>query len=86
MGANTLSEINSHENRIELYNTYKINRQNYYNNLADNSVNKYLEGHPSATETELLTKTLKKYINGWTNRVNEFINKTIDNYLNVNCN
>lgn len=66
MGQQTLDAINSVD-VIALYNTFKTNRQGYYNNLA-------------ARSSKLAT-----FLRGWTNRVNAFINKTIHNYLNVNC-
>ncbi|HUS00805.1 MAG TPA: glycosyl hydrolase 108 family protein [Chitinophagaceae bacterium] len=66
MGAQTLSAINS-ANKIDLYNTYKANRQAYYNNIVANN--------PSQS----------KWINGWTNRVNSFINKSESFFSDVNC-
>lgn len=85
MGTNTLNAINNYPDQINLYNNFRTNRQDYYNNITLKSVKRYLENHPNATDYELTQNTLKKYINGWTNRVNSFIEKTLDNNINVNC-
>lgn len=85
MGNQTLTAINDFDDQIILYNLFKTNRQKYYEDITQSSINKYLTKNPNATEFELKKWTLKRFINGWTNRVNEFIDKTYENYLNVNC-
>ena len=55
------------------------------NNITQNSINRYLTKNPYATDFELNKWTFKRFINGWTNRVNVFVDKTDENYLNVNC-
>lgn len=85
MGNQTLTAINDFDDQIILYNMFKTNRQKYYEDITQSSINKYLTKNPNATEFELKKWTLKRFINGWTNRVNEFNDKTYENYLNVNC-
>jgi lysozyme family protein len=77
--------INNHPNQTALYNNFKLNRINYYNNLVNESTSRYIAKYPNATNQQLLTRTLKKYQNGWLNRANKFINKTSQNSKNVNC-
>lgn len=77
--------INNHPNQTALYNNFKSNRINYYNELVNASISRYIAKYPNATNQQLLTKTLKKYQNGWLNRANKFINKTNQNSKNVNC-
>ena len=61
-------------------------KNNYnYENSTQNSINRYLTKNPNATDFELNKWTFKRFINGWTNRVNQFVEKTDENYLNVNC-
>ena len=67
IGDSTINAINN-TNSVQLYNNFKANRQQYYNNLAIRS-------------TKMAT-----FLNGWTNRVNNFKNKTTTNNKNVNCN
>jgi hypothetical protein len=85
IGSQTINEINVFDNQITLYNTFKSNRKSYYNNITQNSINKYITKHPNALEAEIKSKTFKKYINGWINRANHFLDKTSTNYLYVNC-
>ncbi len=66
IGANTLNAINS-INPFTLYNTFKANRQQYYNKLVSRNAK------------------LSKFLNGWTNRTNRFLNKTAISNINVNC-
>lgn len=80
-----ISAINNYSDQITLYNNFKSNRINYYNNIVNLNVNRYLARYPNATNQQLLTKTLKKYQNGWFNRANKFVNKTNQNSKNVNC-
>lgn len=82
---NFINIINNYPNQITLYNSFKSNRINYYNNLVNKSTSRYISKYPNATSQQVLTKTLKKYQNGWLNRANKFINKTIQNSKNVNC-
>lgn len=85
IGTQTIDAINGHNDQVLLYNTYKTNRINYYNKITQNSINRYIAKNPSATQNQIDTKTLKKFINGWVNRTNHFKNKTSTNSLNVNC-
>jgi lysozyme family protein len=85
MGPNTLATLNGFGDKSLLYNTFKINRQKFYDDLTKKSVDRYLARYPNATEAELLKNTHKNHINGWTNRVNEFKDKTLENYISVNC-
>jgi lysozyme family protein len=85
MGNQTISAINDYEDQIQLYNLFKINRLNYYIDITEKSVQRYLEKNPNATDFDLNKWTYVRFINGWTNRVNEFIDKSIENYINVNC-
>jgi len=85
LGSQTLTAINSYDEKILLYNSLKANRQQYYDNITQNSINRYLTKNPYATDFELNKWTFKRFINGWTNRVNVFVDKTDENYLNVNC-
>ena len=85
IGTNTLNFINDYENSIELYNEYKATRISFLENIVTTSVNRYLARFPNATESELKSKTQRRFRDGWINRVEEFIEKTVDNYLNVNC-
>jgi hypothetical protein len=82
---NLISLINNHPNQMALYNNFKSNRIQYYNNLVNISTSRYIAKYPNATNLQLLTNTLKKYHNGWLNRANKFINKTNQNSKNVNC-
>jgi|GEM_PF-1711045 len=82
---NLINIINNHPDQIDLYNSFKSNRVNYYNNLVNESTTRYIAKYPNATSQQLLTNTLKKYQNGWMNRANKFINKTSQNSKNVNC-
>ena len=81
----TLTAINEYEDIKTLYNNYKIRRQEYYNTLVQKSVQNYLEKKPNATQQQINRKTLKRFINGWTNRVNSFLNKTDEQLIDVNC-
>lgn len=85
MDYETITAINNHADIVALYNTFKINRKDYYDNIVNKSIARYLEKKPNATQQQINTKTLKKYQNGWLNRVNSFQNKTIQNPTNVNC-
>ena len=85
IGSQSISAINNFEDQIVLYNLFKTNRQSYYDNITQRSIDRYLDKNPNATEADLNKWTLKRFINGWTNRVNEFLNKTNDNFTNVNC-
>jgi len=82
---NLISIINNHPNQMALYNNFKSNRIQYYDNLVNASTSRYIAKYPNATNQQLLTNTLKKYHNGWLNRANKFINKTNQNSKNVNC-
>ncbi|WP_396195310.1 glycoside hydrolase family 108 protein [Flavobacterium sp.] len=82
---NLINLINAHQDQINLYNSFKSKRVNYYNNLVNASTSRYIAKYPNATSQQLLTNTLKKFQNGWLNRANKFINKTIQNSKNVNC-
>jgi hypothetical protein len=48
-------------------------------------LNKYKIKNPNATDFELKQNTQLRFDDGWKNRVNEFNEKTTENYLNVNC-
>jgi len=85
IGQQTINEINNFDNQIALYNTFKSNRKSYYNSITENSINKYIAKHPNASEAEIKSKTFKKFINGWINRANHFLDKTSTNYLYINC-
>ncbi len=85
IGSQTLNFINNYGDIIELYNKYKAKRISFLENLVSRSVSKYLSKFPNATEIELKSKTQKRFRDGWLNRVNEFVEKTIENYTNVNC-
>ena len=84
-GQNTLDAINRHADDINFYNSFKDNRQGFYDDKIAESVAKYLEKHPNATEEELRKNTKKKYENGWKNRVDEFKDKTNEKSKDVNC-
>src|SRR5690606_23597383 len=85
MDTATINAINEYSDILNLYNTYKANRLVYYQDLVDKSVSKYQENNPEATQAQINSKTLKKYLNGWTNRVNKFSDKTSENTTDVNC-
>lgn len=85
MGEKTISAINSTSDIVRLYNNYKIGRKTYCENIVQDSVKNYKKKYPNAQYDELIAKTQLKYNNGWMNRINNFINKTIDNFKNVNC-
>lgn len=85
MGPLTISAINSTSDIISLYNNYKIGRKTFVENLVQKSINKYLIKHPNAQEQELLEKTQLRFKTGWLNRINNFINKTIEKFTDVNC-
>jgi lysozyme family protein len=85
IGSQTLNFINNYGDIIELYNKYKAKRISFLENSVCRSVSKYLSKFPNATEIELKSKTQKRFRDSWLNRVNEFVEKTIENYTNVNC-
>jgi lysozyme family protein len=85
IGSQTLDFINNYNDQIALYNLYKEKRISYLENIVTKSVNKYLAKNPNATESELKSKTQLRFKDGWLARVNEFVEKTQENYLNVNC-
>ena len=85
MGTQTLSAINSFEDQVLLYNTFKSKRKDYYDNIKQRRINRYLTNHANTTESDLLNNTLKRFKNGWTNRINGFKDKTKANDINVNC-
>ncbi len=85
MTQETLDIINSHNNVVELYNTFKQKRIDYYNSIVDNSVQKYMIKYPNATATQVRNNSKKKYQTGWLNRANSFKPKTVSNPNNVNC-
>jgi lysozyme family protein len=84
MGPNTINAINS-SNIIGLYNNFKEGRRTFYEKLVQKDIDRYLKKHPSANENELRYNTQLRFKNGWINRVNAFIEKTIQNLNNVNC-
>lgn len=81
----TINTINNYSDQTKLYNTFKDNRQAYYDTLVTRSVNNYKKKHPKATESEIKQNTNLKWKNGWTNRVNSFNDKTAVNPTDVNC-
>lgn len=81
----TLDAINTCQDIVTLYNTYKQNRKDFYQEIVDKSVAKYLEKKPNATQQQINTKTQKRFLNGWMNRANKFLNKTSETPINVNC-
>lgn len=85
IGSGSISAINNYPNQTKLYNTFKSNRQKYYDDITQKSVDRYKAKHSNATEQEILKKTFKRFINGWTNRVNKFKDKTNENPKDVNC-
>ena len=85
LGLHTLTAINNFPDQIGLYNKFKNARKSYYEKITEKSVARYLVKNPMATSTEIKQNTFKKFINGWLNRVNKFIDKTEDNPTNVNC-
>jgi lysozyme family protein len=84
MGPNTINAINS-SNIIGLYNNFKEGRRTFYEKLVQKDIDRYLKKHPGANENELRYNTQLRFKNGWINRVNAFIEKTIQNLNNVNC-
>lgn len=85
MGPKTISAINSTSDIVSLYNNYKIGRKTFLENFVQRSINNYLIKNPNAQEQELREKTQLKFKDGWLNRVNKFINKTLENFKDVNC-
>ena len=73
MGSQTLNAINQ-ANPVDLYNKFNDNRQAYYNRLCNSPNIPFADREKN-----------KKNINGWTNRVNSFKDKTNNNMYNVNC-
>ncbi len=84
MGPNTINAINS-SNIIGLYNNFKEGRRTFYEKIVQKDIDRYLKKHPSANENELQYNTQLRFKNGWINRVNTFVEKTIQNLNNVNC-
>jgi lysozyme family protein len=84
MGPNTINAINS-SNIIGLYNNFKEGRRTFYEKIVQKDIDRYLKKHPSANENELRYNTQLRFKNGWINRVNTFVEKTIQNLNNVNC-
>lgn len=85
MDYETINTINNHTDIVTLYNKFKIARKEYYNDLVNKSIARYVSQKPNATEQQIKAKTLKKYLDGWHNRTNKFQNKTVQNPINVNC-
>jgi lysozyme family protein len=85
MNKETLNAINNFNNQTKLYNTFKEKRKNYYQRIANESATRYLKKDSTATEEEIENNTLKKYLDGWNNRVDSFSNKTKSDSTNVNC-
>ena len=48
-------------------------------------MNRFKAKNPSATESDILKKTFKSFINGLTKRVYDFVNKSSANKKDVNC-
>lgn len=85
MGPATLNALNNTQDQVSLYNKFKVNRQKYYDDITAVSINRFLKKFPNASASDVQKKTMKKYINGWTNRNNSFKDKTEGNQTNVNC-
>ena len=85
IGSKTINFINEYEDIIELYNGYKQTRINFLEDVVANDIQRHLKIFPQATEQELKSLTQLRFKNGWLNRVNEFIEKTFENFENVNC-
>lgn len=85
MDDETINAINNFGDIVTLYNTYKQERIEFLQEIVNKSVTKYLEKKPNATQQQINSKTQKRFLEGWMNRANKFLNKTNENPLNVNC-
>lgn len=72
MGKKTIDAINN-TNAKELFDKFKQKRLDFYQSLVDNSVSRYREVNPDATESDLLNYTQKKFEQGWKNRTNSIL-------------
>lgn len=85
IGLKTLEAINNTD-PVQLYNRLKQARIDFLNDNVQKSVSCYLKKHPKATEKELGENSLRRFINGWLNRVRKFKQKDKSHKYNVNCN
>ena len=67
LGENTIKTINT-ENSKKLFEKYKKNRIEYYNDIVENDIKNYKSNHKKANEKELLKYTNKKFLKGWLKR------------------
>jgi lysozyme family protein len=85
LGPNTINAINETSSVIDLYNNFKEGRVIFIENIVQKDIDRYLKKHPVADENDLRKITQLKFKNGWMNRISNFIEKTIQNFKDVNC-
>ncbi len=72
VGMQTITAVNNSDPK-DLHEKIRLAKLKFINDLVGKSIADYKFSHPQATEADLLKYTQKRFLKGWTRRINEFV-------------